>query len=44
VMFSKKEVQRLQKNRYLGFFKRNPPPLQEITTVQQVFRTKIDLS
>lgn len=44
VMFSKKEVQRLQKNRYLGFLKRTPPPLQEITTVQQVFRTKIDPS
>lgn len=43
ILFSTEEVQSLKRNRYAGFFKRNPPPLQEITSVQKVFETKIDI-
>jgi len=42
LMFNKNEVCRLQKNRYLWFFKRTLHPLREITSVKKVFESKIN--
>jgi len=44
LMFSDKEVDRLLKNRYLGLLKRTVPPLREITSVKNVFESKIETS
>lgn len=41
LLFSPKEIRKLKQNRYLGVLRRNPAPLQEITSVQKVFQTKI---
>ena len=42
LLFSEREVKLLKKNTYLLFFKRNPTPLQEITSAQKVFTEKIN--
>jgi len=42
LLFSQQEVRRLLQNRYLWFLKRDPAPLESITSVQQVFESKID--
>ena len=41
LMFSAAEIDALKQNRYLLFFRRNPPPLTEITSVQKVFQSEI---
>ncbi|MAY53903.1 MAG: hypothetical protein CMC75_11660 [Flavobacteriaceae bacterium] len=41
LMFSAAEIDALKQNRYLLFFRRNPPPLTEITSVQKVFQFEI---
>ena len=41
LMFSRTEVTALLKNKYLWLLSRDPAPLEEITSVQQVFQQKI---